>query len=85
MLGGYYGSWLGIIRPDGRGLRHIASHCGGGNPTWSPDGTKIAFEDFYGLNIIDGDGTHRSRVPNSWYGHQPVWSPDGHQLLFFRY
>jgi Tol biopolymer transport system component len=83
--GGYYGTWLGIIAPDGSGLRRVAAHCGGTNPVWSPDGTTIAFEDFYGINISNADGSHRTRVPNTWYGHEPTWSSDGHRLLFFRY
>jgi len=83
--GGYYGSWLGIIRTDGTGLRKIAGHCSAADPTWSPDDSTIAYDDQYGLNTIDADGHHRRRVSNSWYGHAPAWSPDGQRLLFLRY
>jgi Tol biopolymer transport system component len=43
--GGYYGSWIGIIRPDGSGHRRIARHCAGRDPHWSPDGRRIVFND----------------------------------------
>jgi Tol biopolymer transport system component len=82
--GGYYGTWLGIVRADGTGLRRIASHCGGANPAWSPDGTRIAYADRYGIVVVDADGGDRYRVPNSWYGHQPTWSADGKRIAFVR-
>ena len=51
-------------------------------PTWSPDGTQIAFiniEDGVGeLYIIDVDGTNLRRITNnSWLDVYPRWSSDG--------
>lgn len=84
-LGGYYGSWIGVIRPDGSGYQRIARHCSGTSPEWSPDGARIAFSDNYSLVIMDSDGTDMRRVPNTWDGHTPAWSPDGHRVAFLRY
>ena len=83
--GGYYGSWLGIVDVDGSGFRKIAAHCGGSHPVWSPDSTRVAYQDHYGINIIGADGNRRERVPNTWYGHQPAWSPDGTRIAYARY
>jgi Tol biopolymer transport system component len=84
-LGGYYGSWIGVVGADGRGLRRIARHCSGVHPTWSPDGKKIAFNDNYGILVMNPDGSHLERVPNTWYATSPNWSPDGTKIFFLRY
>jgi Tol biopolymer transport system component len=84
-IGGYYGSWVGVVRADGRGLRHIARHCSGVHPVWSPDGKQIAFDDNYGILVMNADGSHLRRVPNSWYGTTPAWSTDGTKIAFLRY
>ena len=58
-----------------------------GNPTWSPDGTRIAFvrNDGYSLDIfvmrVDGSGV--TRLTTSDYYQQsakPAWSPDGAKI-----
>lgn len=33
--GGYYGTWLGVLNAEGRGLRRIARHCAGTGPASS--------------------------------------------------
>lgn len=58
-------------------------------PTWSPDGTQIAF---YGypdtqtnaeIYVVNADGSDRVRLTwgPDWDGH-PTWSPDGTRIAF---
>ncbi len=55
-------------------------------PTWSPDGTRIAFDraqngrdDLYVVNV-DGGGLHR--LTNGAYDEDAAWSPDGARIAF---
>ena len=54
-------------------------------PTWSPDGTRLAFSDSASgsigdLFVMNADGTDVRRVAVGGTG--PVWSPDGSMLAF---
>ena len=57
-------------------------------PTWSPDGTQIAFasgtEDPSGeIHIMDADGTNQFRLTTlNGTTTRPVWSPDGSKIAF---
>ena len=55
-------------------------------PTWSPDGTRIAFDrlengrdDLYVVNV-DGSGLHQ--LTTGVYDEDAAWSPDGTQIAF---
>lgn len=57
------------------------------SPTWSPDGTRIAFskghEEQGGLYVMEADGTGLRRLTDERrFEGQPAWSPDGERIAF---
>ena len=74
-----HGSWRNLTRSSGVADRF---------PTWSPDGSQVAwFNDDggeYALVIGDAMGAERRRVSISapTFYFRPTWSPDGSQIAF---
>ena len=55
-----------------------------GNPTWSPDGSQIAFGmegDAPGLYVAGADGSNPRLIAEKGAG-SPDWSPDGNSIVF---
>ncbi len=57
--------------------------------TWSPDGSKIAYEvgsgstwNIYVMNAADGSG--KTRLTSFGDSRYPSWSPNGNQIAFSR-
>ena len=72
-----------LMNEDGSEQTKIAETTRGHALTWSPDGTRLAFDDAGGIYIINADGSGERRLPNSSGQEQwPAWSPDGTQLAF---
>jgi Tol biopolymer transport system component len=84
---------LYTINVDGSGLSRLTNNppsspnATNGEPTWSPDGSRIAFAsdrdgngEVYAMNA-DGSGVVRLTNDPAADGH-PSWSPDGRQLVF---
>jgi Tol biopolymer transport system component len=80
-------SSIWVVHADGTGLREInvqpASACGGANadpnaegcgePTWSPNGTKIAFRRGHEIYTVNTDGTGLFQVTHVPDAEAPDW------------
>ena len=51
------------------------------SPSWSPDGTRIAFSRGYRIHVMDSDGRNLIELTR---GRAPAWSPDGAKIAFTR-
>ena len=80
---------ISIINADGTGLRQVTPEPGpldfafDEGPTWSPDGTRLAFTRNSVLHIINVDGTGMTALPNQDMAGTPSWSPDGQRIAYF--
>jgi Tol biopolymer transport system component len=81
------------VRPDGSGLQqltHVPDDAAAALPSWSPDGTKIAFESNvsgnYEIWVMDADGRDKTQITDEpRFQHlTPSWSPDGTQIVYSR-
>jgi Tol biopolymer transport system component len=76
------------IRSDGSGEAKISVHRGfDDSPSWSPDGSKIAFDFFpngnYNVFVMDADGSDREQLTwDARNDREPAWSPDGEWIAF---
>ena len=83
-----------MINVDGNGLVQLTGIAEGAcQPTWSPDGMRMAFtapcrrnrESYAGSSIytINVDGSGLNQLPiNPGDGYDPTWSPDGNRIAF---
>ena len=54
-----------------------------GHPTWSPDGSKIAFGSLRGIRIMNSDGSDIKIIDKKHKGtFDHSWSPDGSKIAF---
>jgi hypothetical protein len=82
-----YGDDIWVINADGTNPRMFV--VGASCPTWSFDGTKMAFvrrvsgyDYIYTINV---DGSSVSRLtPTNTSSYNPAWSPDGKTISYYR-
>jgi len=76
--------WLSVMKADGNDLRRLVIH--GHDPTWSPDGGRIAFVRGYADDAMVWTIRANGRSPRKLArGENPAWSPDGKQIAFTQY
>jgi tol-pal system beta propeller repeat protein TolB len=79
---------LWVMKPDGKNP-HPISDRDDIDPTWSPDGRKIAFASSRvgarQLFVMNADGSNVQQVTDlNNMGGRSTWSPDGTRLAFYR-
>jgi Tol biopolymer transport system component len=87
-LPGPYGDYgrIFVVNRDGTGLRQLSPEVAAtdykydGGPSWSPDGTRLAFDRSGVLYLINADGS--GLVSTGISGVHPQWSPDGTQIVY---
>src|SRR5207245_1697432 len=55
-----------------------------GYPSWSPDGSTIAFQFKDDVWLARPDGGGLRALTQDGRGREPVWSPDGRRIAFVR-
>ena len=82
------GSELYVMNADGTGQTRLTfNQAFDGNPTWSQDGTKVAFQSNrdgdHEIYVINVDGTGLTQLTdNTRADVVPAWSPDGRHIAF---
>jgi Tol biopolymer transport system component len=89
-LPGQLDDGLYVIAPDGTGLQKVTVADDGSEPadfpTWSPDGTRLAFTKDHAINVIGvGGGASQSITDSDAIDLGPSWSPDGTKIAFTRF
>ncbi len=82
------------VEPDGSGLTqltHVPDPEVTGDPSWSPDGTRIVFTvqpsagNRSDIWVMDADGSNlRQLTDGNGWNWAPAWSPDGNRIAFAR-
>lgn len=75
------------MNDDGTGVTYLPLF--GAQPTWSPDGKKLAYRSYTsgseGIYVADADGKNAHKVSTGGGGDRyPDWSPDGSRIAFTR-
>lgn len=78
---------IALIKPDGSDFRLIVDdELNNGFPTWSPDGTRLAYKRGNQLVIMSlADRKVTPLTDGTYYDNFPQWSPRGDTIMFTSY
>ena len=75
-----------VMNADGANLRQLTKNATDEEgPSWSPDGTKIAYtrgSEAGDIFVIDADGTNKRQLTTGRRNFDPTWSPDGTKIAY---
>jgi len=78
--GGIVGGGLYVANADGSDIRRLS--VVGGQTSWSPDGTRIAYGSGGHLQIVNADGSGRRTIAAADRVLSAKWSPDGAWIAY---
>lgn len=73
-----------VMNADGSNQIRLTNNAGHDfQPTWSPDGRKIAYiREFDKINVMNADGSGQTTIYQTEYLYALAWSPDGTKIAF---
>lgn len=69
---------------NGANLRRLTNSGDDADPSWSPDGTQLAFVRRGDIFVMDADGSDLRQLTRDHRDRSPSWSPDGARITFAR-
>jgi Tol biopolymer transport system component len=74
--GGDYAGEIYVMNADGTGQTNISNNPAFDHgPSWSPDGTKIAFTRNGQIYVMNADGSEQTNISGGRFGIDPDWGP----------
>jgi Tol biopolymer transport system component len=76
------------VNVDGSDVRQLTNQSDAFNPSWSPDGTRIAHNAFTGQGVhvfsvaTDGSDVRQLTPSGPTFNVRPDWSPDGSRIAY---
>ena len=88
--------YVGVVKADGSQFRRLTTGRLPGDVAWSPDSTRIAYQDWLprsqdesqtDLFVINSNGAGKTNVTNTPTRDEgtPTWSPDGKRIAYSAY